>query len=173
MFQTPNRYKTPSSGLFFRAGSRLSPAILVLVVLAILSACAHGAVSENSESPAIAITVVPGIIIDSTMLEKSVRLFLNGILAGPGVTLELCVYGHSRGRELFLYNGDEYSTVKNIEENMSIAVLVKIKHSGLTTKVLFAEAYGQGDEQLIKNVAREIAAKLSAAGFRKITVPNR
>ncbi|RPI95730.1 MAG: hypothetical protein EHM32_05035 [Spirochaetales bacterium] len=151
----------------------MSPAIPVLVVLVILSSCAHGTVSDNFETPAIAIAVVPGIIIDSTMLENSIRLFLNGIRAGSGVTLELCVYGHSRGRELFLYSGDEYSTVKNIEENMSIAVLVKIKHSGLTTKVLFAEASGQGDEQLIKNAAREIAAKLSAAGFSKIVVPNR
>ncbi|HSV97214.1 MAG TPA: hypothetical protein VLM75_09790 [Spirochaetota bacterium] len=144
-----------------------------MVILVLLSACARGTVSDNSGIAALTITVAPGIPVDTTMLLKSMKLLLDGAPAGSDTTIELFVYGHSRGRELFLYNGDEHATVKNIEENMSIAVLVKIKKSGFTTGVLFAEASGEGDEHLLKNAAREIAARLSGAGFRTSILPKR
>lgn len=95
-------------------------------------------------------------------------------LRGPaGRSFEICVYGHSRGRELFRYSGDESAPVENRGENMSMAVLIRIIESGRTTRVLFAEATGEEEGQLMENIAREVLALLNAEGFRPITDPNR
>ncbi len=100
-----------------------------------------------------------------SLLERRLVPYVNDLRVDHGVSIELCIYGHSRGRELFLYSGDEYAPVKNIGENMDIAVLVRIKKSGRTTRVLFVKASGEGEEQLFNNAAREIAIGLSAAGL--------
>jgi hypothetical protein len=161
-----NRQKAgPRRHFLSTTGSGLPLAALGLAAIAMLSACLNTTVRNDKVVPALAITVMPEINIDGALLERRLVPYVNDLRVDHGVSIELCIYGHSRGRELFLYSGDEYAPVKNIGENMDIAVLVRIKKSGRTTRVLFVKASGEGEEQLFNNAAREIAIGLSAAGL--------
>lgn len=140
-------------------------AALGLAAMTMLFACLYTTVRSDQTVPALTITIMPEINIDKTILERRLAPYLDDLRADRGVSIELCIYGHSRGRELFLYSGDEYAPVKNIGENMDIAVLVRIKKTGRTTRVLFVKASGEGEEQLFSNAAREIVVGLSAAGL--------
>ncbi len=165
MPQTQERRKIHPSHHSLSAGRTFLPAALGLLLLAACSACAHTILRENPGRLTPVITVMPGISIDTPGFVGALEPYFAGMRAGPDRTIELCVYGHSRGRELFLYSGDEQVPVQNIEESMNIAVLIRIRKSGKTEQVLFAEASAEGEERLLDNAARKIAAKLSDAGF--------
>ena len=161
-----NRQKAgPRRHFLSTTGSGLSLAALGLAAMAMLSACLNTTVRGDQAVPALIITVMPEINIDKTILERRLAPYLGNMHTDRGVSIELCIYGHSRGRELFLYSGDENAPVKNTGENMDISVLVRIKKPGRTTRVLFVKASGEGEEQLFSNAAREIAIGLSAAGL--------
>ncbi len=107
--------------------------------------------------------------IDRAALNNLLEPSLQDLRGPAGSSFEICVYGHSRGRELFRYSGDESAPVENLGENMSVAVLIRIIQSGRTTRVLFAEATGDEEGRLLENIARVIMIRLHAAGFRSGT----
>ncbi|MBP7604302.1 MAG: hypothetical protein KBA15_10255 [Spirochaetes bacterium] len=147
--------------------------LVTALILGTLTCATPPPADHSSVNASGIIRIMRDVGIDPAALNNLLNPSLQSLQGPAGRSFEICVYGHSRGRELFRYSGDESALVENHGENMNVAVLIRIIQSGRTTRVLFAEASGEEEKQLLENIAGEILIRLNAAGFRSGTARGR
>lgn len=147
--------------------------LITTLILGPLTCATLPPADRSSENASGIIRIMKDVGIDPSALNNLLNPSLQSLHGPAGRSFEICVYGHSRGRELFRYSGDESALVENHGENMNVAVLIRIIQSGRTKRVLFAEASGEGEKQLLENIAGEILIRLNEAGFRSGTARGR
>ena len=158
----------PARSRFFRRPTppeAVGILLAALVLLNVISCAPHTIANRSLDRVAGTVRLVSDLGIDPAPLREQLESSL-GDLSGPsGSSFEVCVYGFSRGRELFRYSGDESARVESTAENMTVAVLIRVTKSENTARVLFAEASGENEARLYENITKKILHRLDMAGI--------
>jgi hypothetical protein len=127
---------------------------LIIVLVFSLLSCGRNYKSDNCVSN-YTISVAGNIVLNKEEVSAALSSVLKENIGNP-FSIEIIIFGYSSGKEVFSFfdNNQENNNIKTYAGNIS--ALVKIKHENTLQKVLFLNANGNGKEEILRELAREI-----------------